>query len=380
MRSRSLLALVSLPLFVTVACTSDLPAPNDFNQATDSVGETDGALALSCEGWVGAVGAEADFTVMVEGGAMPFTFEAMNLPAGLSIDSSTGRITGVFEAVDPSASFAVDVTDGDGETATTQCQIQVNPSLSAPIDVADVPFCLRNGTLLDLVVPGTGDGTPIVCEAPGGTGNGRVPEGISIDPDTCEVEGAVTEDRRGTWAFMVRGTQSGANVWVPYCVTRADGGGSYDIDVDHSGLGTDIDSTLLPISRVFDPAAPLSVGEPMDPFFQVIDEASCGANSCFFGFVFSINASPFDADSFGVVNDQLLQDPTTSNPIGFSHGWATLTGDPVDERFADRPWVLNVDLDYCLDGTESECQGLMNIRENGDLRFQMSVIMVPEQN
>lgn len=372
----SLLALPACGLFG--ACTSDLDAPDAYTEPSAG-NDTAGSLELDCDAFPeGAVGADYDHTpelsAMDDGSR---TWMAETLPEGLEIDANTGRISGV-PTTEGTTAVEFTVMDSSGMASTT-CDIVINEGLDVNIDlvVESVPYCLRPGedTLLDLVVPGTGDGTAIVCDHPGGSGNGSRPAGISVNPDTCELEGSVTEDRLGSWVFIVRGTQSGAEVWVPYCVTN-DEGGAYDVTMEHSGLSDDgVDGTLVPILRRFNPGASLSVGATDDPLFTISHPDSCGDSSCFFGFAFSINASPFDASTFGVTNDNILIDG--DGPQGFTHNIA-IEGPQVDEAFADRPWTVNIDLDYCLSDADGPCDGAENVRSNGDGNLDFSILMVPE--
>lgn len=379
MRPRVAASLLALPVAgLFGACTSDLDAPDAYTEPTAG-NDTAGDLGLDCEAFPqGAVGADYDFTPDVS--AMDDgtrTWLAETLPDGLEIDADSGRITGV-PTMAGTTSVDFTVMDSSGMAATT-CDIVINEGLDVNVDlvVDEVPGCLRPGeeTLLDLVVEGTGDGTAITCDHPGGTGNGSRPAGISVNPDTCAIEGTVTEDRFGTWVFMVRGSQSGAEVWVPYCVSSEDQGG-YDVSVDHSGLGDmGVDASLVPILRRFNPGASVAVGEAGDPLFTILDPTSCGANTCFFGFAFSINASPFDAETFSIDDDTIVTDG--SGPQGFTHGMS-IAGPQVDEAFRDRPWTVNIALDYCLSDTDGPCDGAENVRANGDGNVEFSILMVPE--
>ncbi len=380
MRPRVAASLLALPAFgLLVACTSDLDAPDAYTEPSISAGsDTAGSLGLDCAAFPeGAIGAQYDFTPEVsaqDDGTRTWTAET--LPAGLEIDADDGRITGVPTA---SGTTSVDFTviDSVGMASTT-CDITINDALAVDNDlvVASVPYCVRPGeeTLLDLVVEGSGDGSTIRCDHPGGNGNGRRPAGISVNADTCEIEGTITDDRFGTWVFMVRGEQSGAEVWVPYCVTNDEPSG-YDVSVDHSSLDDDgVDGTLVPIVRRFNPAASVSVGGDADPLFTVLDADSCGTSACFYGFAFNINASPFDAETLSLAPDAVLID---NGPQGFTHE-LSIEGPQVSDEFADRPWTVNIALDYCLTDSDGPCDGAQNVRANGNGNIDISILMLPE--
>jgi adhesin/invasin len=86
-------------------------------------------------------------TIALAGGTAPETFavSAGTLPPGLSLDSSTGAITGTptTTSSDP-FDFTVTATDAVGETASQAYSITINPELSIfttlPDDIVDSPY------------------------------------------------------------------------------------------------------------------------------------------------------------------------------------------------------------------------------------------------
>ncbi len=377
MRPRSLLALVGPILLVLPGCTSDLPAPSNYVAVADS-GPAN-MLMVDCAALPNAAeGASFSYTppTMGQREDRAYQFDAVDVPAGLEVDKTTGEITGTPDVAPGDYSFEItlsDIDDPDNYSASATCTLTVRRGLQAPLAIDTTPYCLRSGdSLLDLVVDGTGDGSEILCDAPGGSGNGRLPEGITVNETSCTIEGSLADDRYGTRVFIMRGQQSGAQVFVPYCVTNPDEG-RYDITVAHSGIE---DGTEVPLLRTFNPNAGFDVGGEMDPLFTIVDPTACGASSCFYGFAFSINGSPFDGQSFSLNPDGLLRD-MDDNPIGFSHEMS-VGGPPVEESFRDRPWVLNVSLDYCLADNGMACDGATSVRDNGEGNLEFGVVMVPE--
>jgi hypothetical protein len=365
-------------------CTSDLPAPNNYEPSSAGI-DSAGGLDVTCDDIpAAAVGAEYAYTPTIDGaGGAMLSFVATNLPAGLSIDAATGEITGVPEA-EGTATIEVTVTSDDMMNAIVMCELDVNPTLDVDLDlvVDTVPFCLRpgNDTLLDIVVEGTGDGSPITCTHDRGVGDGRPPAGISVNADTCEIEGTIDEERFGTWVFIVRGEQNGRSVHVPYCITN-DMPTGYSISMEHSGLGDmGIDGTLVPITRRYNPNAAIDFGGGGDPLVEITDtdsDPSCGTNACFYGYSFSVNtASPFEGTPSFTPND-LLRDEETDQPIGFFHEIEWGRGSPVDEEFRTRPWAVNIDLWYCIADSAGPCDG-DNVRANGEAEFEASILMIPE--
>lgn len=384
MRLRSLLALTGPALLMLPGCTSDLPAPTNFvpqeplRPDNDLVVEC-AMLPVTANGARVELPAQTDpevdarykITGLLEDFTYIYTLEG-EFPAGLTIDESTGELGGVIEADPATYTFDVrieDETDPETYNATGTCTLQVNERLNAPLSIDAIPFCLRNDdsdTLLSLVRSGTGDGTPITCDTPGGNGNGRLPNGISVDPETCRIDGAIDEERRGTWVFMVRGTQSGSEVYVPYCVNN-DIPQGYEITASHSGQD---DADLIPIMRTYDPSAPFEVGVEGDPRFEITSPGICGA-SCFFRYSFVRTNAPLE--TFDLSPDGLVSNDKGES-IGFFHE-LRVDGPAVPAEFRDRPWVLSVGVSYCMADDDGGCA---EVPPQGDGALEFGLIMVPE--
>ena len=366
----------------SAGCTNDLRAPSNYLVADDSTDESTGAAMLMVDCGappLTAVGATFAHTATAMGGDDNYTFAFANeddIPAGLSIDPATGAISGVPVA-DGQFVFGIVATDGAGATGEAMCTVDVNPRLAVALEI-EAPGCLRDSqSLLDLVVEGTGDGTEILCAAPGGRGNGRIPEGHSIDETACDIAGTFDDDAFGTWVFMVRGTQSGVDVWVPFCVINDDPGDSYDVNVAHSG---EPDNTFMPMIGTFPATGAFALGDAMDPHFTAEDPDACaGGGACSFGFTFSYTATNFtDTDLDDLVVGAALLPDDMDEPIGMMHDLIVLEGSDIDEAFRDRPWALAVEFRYCVSNTTRECDGAENINANAGARFHFSVLMFPD--
>ncbi len=270
--------------------------------------------------------------------------------------------------------------DDDGETTGGADETSSTGGGTAPFAVelpADkTPHCLTPGeSLLDFVVPGSGDGTPITCAVASGVGEGSLPAGVSLDEDTCTLVGDPPPDRFGTWVAMVEATQSGVQAWVPYCVTQDALEGVAMIEVLRTASGTD-DVALLPYHGTFDGSGTFSAGSPGDPEIRVIEPLSCSESGCEYGYAFFVSGSPFDLETSPISDDMVLE--LDAVPSGLSHGIA-LTGTTDDDfaPFAERPWAVVLELDYCLGMDLSECPADA-IDENADARFVYSVVMTPQ--
>lgn len=368
-----------LACVLAVGCTDDLTAPYNYQVGTDTDATTGDPLMVDCSGLgTGAVGATYMHTITASGGESPYSFSAAAVPDGLALDQQ-GALAGVPTMVG-SNTIDVTVSDANGDTAMASCPLDIGPQLAVtPLALDAVPYCLTGAdTLLNHVTAGTGDGSAITCSTPGGSGNGKLPAGVSVNPDTCAIEGTPNElvhgmSRIGTWAFVVRGEQSGAEVFMPYCVTQSTPSpGTHDIVVDHTGM---TGQTLVPMMRTFNPDASLAVGDgATDPLFTITNMDACGTNTCAYGYNYFIDASPFDAMNGIDITSALLLD-AMDRPIGFTHTFA-ISGPVVSDAFKTRPWVVNLDWDYCLADTTPECAN-DQIENNANGFLEFSVVMVP---
>lgn len=323
-----------------------------------------------------AEGAEFVHVPVVYGGDGIYTWSASGLPGGLGIDQYDGEIDGAPEA-QGDYDIVLTVTDGSDGMGEVTCSVTVaSPLQTATPDgpLAEDACISGDRTINDVIVDGTGDGSPITCTVEAGGGNGRVPDGISVNPDTCAIEGTVETDRFGVYAFMVRGEQSGVSVYAPYCVTQNDDANTYTVDADHSGA---MGVPQTPLVGFFDPTGTTTIGGSGDPHYSAIDATVCeGSNSCYFGFLYQINSSPFDADTFDIIDDGLVID-VDDNRIGLEHG-LTVTASDIAEAFQDRPWIQNVTMTYCLSVSNSDCVGSTAITENAGAQLEISILMFPQ--
>jgi hypothetical protein len=234
---------------------------------------------------------------------------------------------------------------GDGSAG----DVTGNADSDLEIDLGDAPCVLfGSNELSDFIV---GDsGAPVACEPVGESGGGRLPEGLSVD-SSCAFAGTITEDRLGGWAQIVRVSQGDAEQLVPFCAVRETTAEEYMVEVTPSAL----------MQGSFAPGESVAFGGAGEPHFTITSPPGlCGETSCFFGFAFSLDPSPFDAATFDLTDRQLAYDRNEpAVPIGIQHG-IEVSGPSVAREYEDRPWVLSFEVDYCFSMSPDDCDGVAN--------------------
>lgn len=148
-----------------------------------------------------------DLAPYFSGNLTPFTYSLVNgtLPDGLSLNTSTGEISGTPTTVEVQSNIAVRATDTDTNTADTNYfQITVEAgtvaiSFSGPI--ADRTAFQHKGFSLNTESYFNGTETPFSYALQAGT----LPPGLSLDTNTGIISGTATT--LGTYAgIVIRGT------------------------------------------------------------------------------------------------------------------------------------------------------------------------------
>lgn len=316
-----------------------------------------------------AVGATFSFTPMLSGDHGSALWSTEALPAGLVSAQIGGTIYGTPEAA---GSYDVAITASeDGASASATCTIVVGPALSIDLDALGKP-CLEPGDDPSALVVG-GDGSPLSCSVPPGSGNGIIAPGLAVDPDTCMVTGTIDAadgDNYGTWAWMTRIEQAGVKTWVPYCATQAEPPmPGYVIDGDHSGQ---VGNILDPAVGTFAPGEPIAWAGGGAAVVRVT--GPCGSNSCYHGVLLSIAGSPFDDVSLDPITT--LHDVSDA-PIGLAHEFSA-SGPPVAAGFEARPWVQSWFVRYCIAPDAVTCADGTAIDANGQGSLRFATIMRPQ--
>ena len=165
------------------------------------------------------VGSSYSATLQAKSGTPPYTWSVTSgtLPAGLTLDTSTGVISGTPTA--PSAAisgkrtsantspttdnFTVTVTDSStpAKTASASMQIVVNPPLA--LTTASLPAGVV-GTAYNQTLAATGGMTPYTWTV----SSGSLPAGLSLNASSGAITGTPTGPFVGTTSFTVTVTDA----------------------------------------------------------------------------------------------------------------------------------------------------------------------------
>jgi hypothetical protein len=172
-------------------------------------------------------------TVAASGGATPYAWSATGLPAGLSINPSSGVISGT-PAASGTFPVTVTVTDSGGVGNTQSAQANYNLTIDSLVTIITVS--LPAGTIThaySTTVAASGGATPYAWSATG------LPAGLSINPSSGLISGTPTAS--GTFPVTVTVTDSGGTN------NTQSAQASYNLTIN--SLPT-ISTTTLPSGRV----------------------------------------------------------------------------------------------------------------------------------
>ncbi len=150
----------------------------------------------------GMVGTDYDAQLSATGGEVPYVWSVASgsLPSGLSLGSSTGRITGTPSSSGTS-SFEIRVAGDDGLSSTKGFSLTIDPEPEAPEITTSSP--LPTGTVgasYDETLQATGGETPYTWSV----ASGSLPSGLSLGSSTGRITG--TPSSSGTSNFEIRVT------------------------------------------------------------------------------------------------------------------------------------------------------------------------------
>ncbi|WP_433206283.1 putative Ig domain-containing protein [Dactylosporangium sp. CS-047395] len=151
----------------------------------------------------GVVGRAYTASLTATGGTAPYTYALTTgaLPTGLSLDQSTGAVTGTPTGPAGATQFAVTVTDTDGATDEQTYTLTVVPEIA--ITGTTVPAA-GTGAAYTATIGVAGGLTPYGYAVTAGA----LPAGLSLDPATGELSGTPSASA-GTYNFTVTVTDGG---------------------------------------------------------------------------------------------------------------------------------------------------------------------------
>ena len=150
-----------------------------------------GVPAVAYSETLTAIGADGNYTWSLTGGS---------LPTGLSLNTSTGGISGTPTQVE-TQTFTIEVMSGDGQTDSQQLTIDVNTTLS--VFTTTLPSGISGVTYNETIVATGGDGSYSWALA---AGSGPLPTGLNLAA-SGDIVGTPTT--AGTSNFTVEVTSGG---------------------------------------------------------------------------------------------------------------------------------------------------------------------------
>ena len=139
-------------------------------------------------------------TIAVAGGKLPYAWDMVEggLPTGLSLNSTTGHISGVTTLdVGQSAAFTVRVTDAGNPYGFDEREFVIHVIDPLTIETDSIQDALQKA-FYQTVISGNGGVSPYTWSME----SGLLPEGITLDPDTGMISGTPMEC--GAFNFTLR--------------------------------------------------------------------------------------------------------------------------------------------------------------------------------
>jgi hypothetical protein len=156
----------------------------------------------------GVVGTSYSFTFTATAGKTPYAWGVVvgsgNLPPGLSLNSATGVLSGTPTAPPATATFTIQVTDGNGQSATHAYSLLIAAAPSPSITNGNPPDGTA-GTAYSFIFTASGGTQPYSWNVTAG----QLPAGLTLKVATGVLSG--TPSASGTFAFTVTVTDVNAS-------------------------------------------------------------------------------------------------------------------------------------------------------------------------
>jgi uncharacterized repeat protein (TIGR03803 family) len=151
----------------------------------------------------GSVGISYSYTLTAMGGTSPYTWSvsAGTLPAGLTLNTSTGVISGKPTTAVTADAFTVEVTDSASHTATANLTLTVYGSTIVRITTTSLPNGTV-GTAYSATLAATSGTKPYTWSVY----SGELPAGLSLAASTGVISGTPTTAGTSDFFIAVKGT------------------------------------------------------------------------------------------------------------------------------------------------------------------------------
>jgi hypothetical protein len=163
------------------------------------------ALVVTCPAGIGQVGVAYSSALVASGGVPPFTFSIVSgsLPAGLTLNTNTGAITGTPTAAGtfPYTAKVVDSTGTAAGTTAVSCGITIASS-TPPLTLACAGNSGQVGIPYVSALIATGGRLPYTFAII----SGSLPPGLTLNPTTGAITGTPTT--AGTFPYTAKVTDS----------------------------------------------------------------------------------------------------------------------------------------------------------------------------
>jgi uncharacterized repeat protein (TIGR03803 family)/YVTN family beta-propeller protein len=185
-----------------------LPWETNNNPTLESFGVLPTTVTLTCPTGAAQVGVAYSSALVASGGVAPYTFSIISgaLPPGLTLNASTGAITGTPTTAG-TYSFTAQVVDSQGNTATSSCSIVVSPTLTltCPTGTGQV------GVAYSSALVASGGVAPYTFSII----SGALPPGLTLNTSTGAITGTPTT--AGTYSLTAKVVDSQGNTATSSC-------------------------------------------------------------------------------------------------------------------------------------------------------------------